>query len=41
MIYVWKNGLIFGILIDSLVYFAGKLIMNRNIPEYKKMQNYF
>ncbi len=30
MIYVWKNFLILGILIDTLVYFAGKPFMNTN-----------
>ncbi len=30
MIYVWKNFLILGILIDTLVYFAGKSFMNTN-----------
>ncbi len=32
MIYVWKNVLILGILIDFLVYFARKSIMNSNNP---------
>jgi hypothetical protein len=30
MIYVWKNALTLGILIDSLVYFTKKSIINTN-----------
>ncbi len=42
MICVWKNVLILGILIDSLVYFAGKSITNANNSRiYNKMQKYF
>ncbi len=42
MIYVWKNVLILGILIDSLVYFTGKSITNTNNSRiFKKMKNYF
>ncbi len=42
MIYVWKNVLILRILIDSLVYFAGKSIMNTNNSRiFLKIQNYF
>ncbi len=42
MIYVWKNVLILRILMDSLVYFAGKLIMNtKNSRIFLKIQNWF
>ncbi len=41
MIYVWKNVLILGILINSLMYFAGKSITKTiNSRIFKKMQNY-
>jgi hypothetical protein len=36
MIYVWKNFLILGIFIDSLVYFAEKSFTNTNNSEILK-----